>query len=210
MRLRRKHYSYRYTTPATAVETQFKIGFVPKYVCIDNITDRCRMEWWKGMARDSAIVTLNTAGTASVGTIAVNAANTGGGTSPATAGTYTGKTRGTVTLVCTKAGDVATAELTAYMPDGKVIGPVVTGASTVAKAIAQGITFAITAGTGSDLILGDSFTTVVVPAGSMYMECVTGISVGKLTGPEVLDKYIKMALNTKVNVAEKVLNIYAR
>jgi len=209
MRIKRNKYIYAYTTPATAVETSFKAGFVPKYVCITNKTDRCKMEWWKGMARNSALVTLNTAGTASVGAIAVNAANTGGGTSAAMAGTYSGKTRGLMTLVCTKAGNVATAEMTATMPDGVVVGPVVTGASTVATVMAQGVTFAITAGTGDDLALGDSFTSVLVPAGSTYMECLTGIDVGPQQAPIVLDKYIKMGLNTKVNVAEKALIVFA-
>lgn len=46
------------TTSATATDTTFTLGFVPRYVCWENTTDRIKFEWYYGMAADSAIKTV--------------------------------------------------------------------------------------------------------------------------------------------------------
>ena len=57
------------STSATAEDTVFTHGFVPTYVCLMNVTDRVRMEWWAGMTLGSFVktaangtVTLETSG----------------------------------------------------------------------------------------------------------------------------------------------------
>lgn len=47
--------------PATAIvaadSSVFTIGFKPRYVAFENITDRVKIEWYEGMAADSCIKT---------------------------------------------------------------------------------------------------------------------------------------------------------
>ena len=45
-------------TALTAAEyLLFEIGFTPKYVCFENVTDRIKVEWYDGMAADTCIKT---------------------------------------------------------------------------------------------------------------------------------------------------------
>lgn len=113
----------------------------------------------------------NKCGAATVAAAAADAGNTGVGTSPTSGGSYTGKADGTLTLECTLAGDAGTAKVKATFPDGTVIEDIVTGATTVAKAIGQGVTFAITSGTGDDLALGDKFT-IALQAGTKDLKAI--------------------------------------
>ncbi len=46
------------STAATAEDTTFGNGFVPRYVCIVNLTDRITHEWYEGMTADSALRTV--------------------------------------------------------------------------------------------------------------------------------------------------------
>lgn len=114
---------------------------------------------------DTQVKVTNKCGAATIAAAAADAGNTGGGTSPTSGGAYTGKADGTLTLECTLAGEAGTAKLKATFPDGTVIEDIVTGATTVAKAIGQGVTFAITSGTGDDFALGDKFT-IALQAGT--------------------------------------------
>lgn len=68
------------STAATAEDTTFGNGFVPRYVCIENLTDRIKHEWYEGMAADSALKTiaagtrtLETSGTLTVYTTSASA-----------------------------------------------------------------------------------------------------------------------------------------
>ena len=38
--------------------TRVLLGFKPKYVCWENVTDRIKVEWYEGMADDSCIKTV--------------------------------------------------------------------------------------------------------------------------------------------------------
>lgn len=216
----RDSYQEKLTMPATAIPFSIVCGFIPIHVIFQNVTDRISMEWWAGMDADSCLLYKNTAGLASVGTIAVGAGNTGGGTSPAMAGTYTGKANGTMTLLCTKAGDCETAEFKVTMPDGTVVEDVVTGASNTATEMAQGVTFKITNGTGDDLKLGDTFTSVLAAAGSIIIDKEIGITVGEVTDyprtatvvgavGSTKGRGFTIGLNVTANIANKVCNVYA-
>lgn len=56
----------RFTTDATAAaDTSFNIGYTPRYVRLINLTDGNQLEWFEGMAADSAIATTQ-AGAATV------------------------------------------------------------------------------------------------------------------------------------------------
>lgn len=43
------------TTPATPTIT---VGFSPRYIRVENVTDRIGLEWFYGMASDSALKTV--------------------------------------------------------------------------------------------------------------------------------------------------------
>lgn len=52
----RNHSIGRVTTDATApADTPFKVGYIPRKVVFINITDRITLEWYEGMAPDSAL-----------------------------------------------------------------------------------------------------------------------------------------------------------
>lgn len=56
----------RFTTDATGpVDTSFNIGYTPRYVRLINLTDGNQLEWFEGMAPDSAVSTT-AAGASSV------------------------------------------------------------------------------------------------------------------------------------------------
>lgn len=65
------------TFDATAITAadyvQVNVGFIPKYICWDNVTDRIKNEWYDGMAAESAINTV-AAGTR---TLSVTGSNKG-------------------------------------------------------------------------------------------------------------------------------------
>lgn len=65
------------TFDATAITAadyvQISVGFVPKYICWDNVTDRIKNEWYDGMAVESALNTV-AAGTR---TLSVTGSNKG-------------------------------------------------------------------------------------------------------------------------------------
>lgn len=46
------------TDAATAADTTFTVGFSPRIVRFINLTDRITLEWYEGMAADSAIMTV--------------------------------------------------------------------------------------------------------------------------------------------------------
>jgi hypothetical protein len=50
------------TFDATSITTtdyaQIDTGFEPRYICIDNVTDRIKLEWYKGMATDRWVKTV--------------------------------------------------------------------------------------------------------------------------------------------------------
>lgn len=55
----RNHNIGQVVTDAVAnVDTQFITGFLPRKVTFINLTDRSRLEWFEGMAADSAILTV--------------------------------------------------------------------------------------------------------------------------------------------------------
>jgi hypothetical protein len=71
------------TDAGAAADTTFPIGFTPRYVCFDNLTDRIKLEWYEGMAANSAIRTV-AAGTRTLDVssgLTVNASGTSGGNS---------------------------------------------------------------------------------------------------------------------------------
>ena len=45
---------------ATPEAAKYAIGYLAKYVCVDNVTDRIKFEWYEGMAEGSAIKTVAT------------------------------------------------------------------------------------------------------------------------------------------------------
>lgn len=86
--------SFNVTTDATAaVKTYFHCGFLPRYVIFDNITDRIRDEFVKGMTADNSIHTV-------------------------AAGTRTLASSGGITLEDDTAVSVA---LSVVMPDGTLV-----------------------------------------------------------------------------------------
>ena len=45
-------------TASTAADyVEFDVGFKPRYVCLENVTDRIKVEWYEGMAADTCIKT---------------------------------------------------------------------------------------------------------------------------------------------------------
>lgn len=42
----------------TVKKSAFALGFVPRYVCLINATDRIKYEWFAGMAADSCVKTI--------------------------------------------------------------------------------------------------------------------------------------------------------
>lgn len=46
------------TDAGAAADTTFSIGFVPRYIRWENRTDRIMLEWFEGMAANSAIRTV--------------------------------------------------------------------------------------------------------------------------------------------------------
>lgn len=50
------------TFDATAITAadyiNIPVGFIPKYICFDNVTDRTKVEWYDGMAQDSCVKTV--------------------------------------------------------------------------------------------------------------------------------------------------------
>lgn len=45
------------TDSGAATDTTFTPGFVPRYICWINVTDRVRWEWWQGMTTAQCIST---------------------------------------------------------------------------------------------------------------------------------------------------------
>jgi hypothetical protein len=214
-------YSRKVITPSTAVAFNVETGFYPKKVEVINLNNAVKMEWHEGMADDSAIVTLPVAATAAVGTVAAAEGNTGGGTSPAMAGTYSGKGKGNLVLTCVLKGEMGTAKMDAKFPDGTEVKGWVTGASNTAKEVGQGVTFKLTNGTGDDLAVGDVFTSALTPGGNTHIVTSKGISVDYII-PNLIDEDdviglastrsamgIKIALNTDINVLSNTLIIAA-
>lgn len=48
----------RYLDTGTVAAYEFETGFLPKYVKVSNVTSRDQLEWFEGMAADSAIKTV--------------------------------------------------------------------------------------------------------------------------------------------------------
>lgn len=46
------------TDAGAAADTTFTLGFAPRYICVVNRTDRTTLEWYEGMAANSAIRTV--------------------------------------------------------------------------------------------------------------------------------------------------------
>lgn len=65
-------------TPAAIVQNP---GFRPRYVCVENITDRIKYEWYEGMAITDYIKTV-AAGTRTLGTDSVLSVVTAAGSQP--------------------------------------------------------------------------------------------------------------------------------
>jgi hypothetical protein len=214
-------YCRKLITPSTAVAFSVETGFYPKKVEVLNLLNMVKMEWHEGMEEGSAVVTLPVAATAAVGTVAAGTGNTGGGTSPAMAGTYTGKGKGNLVLICVTKGEVSEAKFDAYFPDGTVVKDWVLGDSDTAKEVGQGVTFKITTGTGDDCAVGDTFTSALTPAGVRHITLVNGISVDyvkpNLVGEgDVIGEAgtreamgIKIGLNTDINILSNPLLITA-
>lgn len=55
------------TALTAADQLLFEVGFTPKYVSFENVTDRIKVEWYEGMAADTCIKTA-AAGTRSLET----------------------------------------------------------------------------------------------------------------------------------------------
>ena len=45
---------------ASPAPADYAPGYRAKYVCVDNVTDRIKMEWYEGMADGSAVKTVAT------------------------------------------------------------------------------------------------------------------------------------------------------
>ena len=52
--------NYDATAIVAADYTVVTIGFTPKYICWENVTDRVKLEWYEGMAANSCIKTAAT------------------------------------------------------------------------------------------------------------------------------------------------------
>ena len=74
---------YDATAITTTDYTQVSPGFVPTYVCWENITDRVKLEWYAGMAANSCIKT------AAAGTRTLEVTGGNGGITVSTPGTVT-------------------------------------------------------------------------------------------------------------------------
>lgn len=68
------------TAIVAADSVEIDVGFVPRYVCWENITDRIKIEWYQGMAANSCIKTA-AAGTRTLEVTGGNGGITVGGTS---------------------------------------------------------------------------------------------------------------------------------
>ena len=67
----------RFTTDATAAaDTSFNIGYTPRYVRLINLTDATQLEWFEGMAPDSAIQTTAAGATSVITTNGITANST--------------------------------------------------------------------------------------------------------------------------------------
>jgi hypothetical protein len=104
-------------------------------------------------------------------------AGTGSATSETAAGTYTGWMNGDVVLTCCVAGELGTARFNIAFPDGAYSLNWLSGATTVAKTIGQGITLAMTSGVGTDCVVGDTVTIPVVSKPSITAVFPDGTSV---------------------------------
>jgi hypothetical protein len=71
----RNEYLRTVTTPATAIAFSVECGFTPKHIVIQNATSLSKMEWFEGMAQDSALIT--TAGTGVVTLVTSSGISTG-------------------------------------------------------------------------------------------------------------------------------------
>ena len=149
----RDDYNISVLTPSAAKQFALEVGFFPEKVTVFNLDNMVKMEWFRGMADDEAIITLPVQATAAVGAVAADEGNKGSGTSPEMSGTYSGKYKGNLTLECTLAGEMGAAKMKATFPDGSVVENWVTGASNTAKEVAQGVTFKLTSGEGMTLLL---------------------------------------------------------
>ena len=64
------------TSITTTDYTQIDTGFEPRYICLENVTDRVKVEWYKGMAANTWILTV-AAGTRTLDTTASAIVSTG-------------------------------------------------------------------------------------------------------------------------------------
>jgi len=71
----RDEYLRKVTTPATAIAFSVECGFQPRHVIVQNLTSLSKMEWFEGMAADSALIT--TAGTGVVTLVTSNGITVG-------------------------------------------------------------------------------------------------------------------------------------
>jgi hypothetical protein len=91
------------TDAGAAADTTFPIGFTPRYVCFENLTDRIKLEWYEGMAANSAIRTV-AAGTRTLDVSSGLTINAGGS---ATGNSF-----------MVKAADIIASKTFAYMAKG--------------------------------------------------------------------------------------------
>ena len=69
------------TDSATAAAATFTVGFAPRRICIENLTDSIRQDWYEGMAAGYAVQTvLNGTRSLSTTTGPTVTSSTGGGT----------------------------------------------------------------------------------------------------------------------------------
>lgn len=74
-----RRYGYRHLDDAASPAAISKeIGFKPRYVCFENITDRIKYEWYEGMASTDYIKTV-AAGTRTLGTDSALSVNVSAG-----------------------------------------------------------------------------------------------------------------------------------
>ena len=50
----------RYLNSGTAEDLVLSLGFTPRYVCVENLTDHIKYEWYEGMAAGTTVKTVAT------------------------------------------------------------------------------------------------------------------------------------------------------
>lgn len=126
--------------------------------------DNASPKWSIASMTDLQTVITNLSGAMTRGAAVAGAGNTGSATTPTSSGTYTGKVDGNIVVTGKTDGELGTATVDVLFPDGTLVEDLVSGVTTVAKLLGQGVSLALTSGAGDDVKIGDTWTIAVTAA----------------------------------------------